>query len=242
MSEQNQNNSKNKSATSSSANNAANTPEASKPMQGAQAVHTSTWRKLLSKRWVFPALYMAAAAIILTLVWVYQDMNRPLDPNAETAQVDHTVVDSGTQVEGTVNEDAVEVVASNETLGWPVKDAQEVDVVMSFYDETASKEEQAAALIEFEQTFTPNVGIDLARKDQKSFDVLSAMSGKVIRAEQHPKKRLRGGSGSRRRHEDGLSKSGGCQSRQRRYGQEGRHARHGRTQRAGEGIGRARAL
>ncbi|WGU93713.1 M23 family metallopeptidase [Paenibacillus dendritiformis] len=187
MSEQNQNNSKNKSTTSSSANNAANTPEASKPIQGAQAVHTSTWRKLLSKRWVFPALYMAAAAIILTLVWVYQDMNRPLDPNAETAQVDQTVVDSGTQAEGTVNEDAVEVVASNETLGWPVKDAQEVDVVMSFYDETASKEEQAAALIEFEQTFTPNVGIDLARKDQKSFDVLSAMSGKVTRAEQHPK-------------------------------------------------------
>ncbi|MBN3523906.1 M23 family metallopeptidase [Paenibacillus apiarius] len=155
-------------------------------MQGAQAVQTSAWRKLLSKKWVFPALYMAAAAIILTLVWVYQDMNQqPLDPNKDATQVEQPV-DSGTLAEGKTNDEAVEVVASNETLGWPVADAQDVDVVMSFYDDQASKEEQAAAMVEYKQTFTPNVGIDLARKDQKGFDVLAAMSGKVIRAEQNP--------------------------------------------------------
>ncbi|WP_026011385.1 M23 family metallopeptidase [Paenibacillus sp. OSY-SE] len=186
MSEQNQN-SKNKSTTSSSATSATNTPEASKSMQGAQAVQTSAWRKLLSKKWVFPALYMAAAAIILTLVWVYQDMNQqPLDPNKDATQVEQQV-DSGTLAEGKTNDEAVEVVASNETLGWPVADAQDVDVVMSFYDDKASKEEQAAAMVEYKQTFTPNVGIDLARKDQKAFDVLAAMSGKVTRAEQNPK-------------------------------------------------------
>ncbi|MCE5169274.1 M23 family metallopeptidase [Paenibacillus profundus] len=156
-------------------------------MQGAQAVQTSAWRKLLSKKWVFPALYMAAAAIILTLVWVYQDMNQqPLDPNKDATQVEQQV-DSGTLAEGKTNDEAVEVVASNETLGWPVADAQDVDVVMSFYDDKASKEEQAAAMVEYKQTFTPNVGIDLARKDQKAFDVLAAMSGKVTRAEQNPK-------------------------------------------------------
>lgn len=28
---------------------------------------------MLAKKWVFPATYVAAAAIILTLMWVYQD-------------------------------------------------------------------------------------------------------------------------------------------------------------------------
>ena len=46
--------------------------EAPKTAQGAQST-TSTWKRLLAKKWVFPATYMAAAAIILTLMWVYQD-------------------------------------------------------------------------------------------------------------------------------------------------------------------------
>ncbi|EPY09528.1 MULTISPECIES: M23 family metallopeptidase [Paenibacillus] len=189
MSEQNQNqNSKNKTTMNTSTTSTANPSEASKSMQGAQAVHTSSWRKLLSKKWVFPALYMAAAAIILTLVWVYQDLNhKPLDPNKDATQAGQTIK-QGESTAGTTagtKEDAVEVVATNETLGWPVANSGDVDVVMPYYDEKASKEEQAAAMVQYKQTFTPNVGIDLARKDKQAFDVVAAMSGKVTRAEQH---------------------------------------------------------
>ncbi len=49
--------------------------EAPKTAQGAQST-TSTWKRLLAKKWVFPATYMAAAAIILTLMWVYQEPER----------------------------------------------------------------------------------------------------------------------------------------------------------------------
>ena len=46
--------------------------EAPKTVQGAQG-SPSAWKRLLAKKWVFPATYVAAAAIILTLMWVYQD-------------------------------------------------------------------------------------------------------------------------------------------------------------------------
>lgn len=186
MSGKNQNpNSKNQTSMNTSTTSTANPSGASKLMQGAQAVHQSSWRKLLSKKWVFPALYMAAAAIILTLVWVYQDMNhKPLDPNKEATQAGHTIKPVETTA-GTTNNDAVEVVATNEVLGWPVANSGDVHVVMPYFDEKASKDEQAAAMVQYKQTFTPNVGIDLARKDKQTFDVLAALSGKVTRVEQH---------------------------------------------------------
>lgn len=181
MSEQNQNSKVNKSTTSSS--NTPNTPEASK-LAGAQAVPTSGWRKLLSKKWAFPALYVAAAAIILTLVWVYQGSNlQPLQTSGTKTQVETT---QGTDAAAGTQEDVKAVVSNNETLGWPVEDVQGVDVVMGFFDAAASKEDQQRAVVEYKQTFTPNSGIDLARKDQKPFEVLAAMSGTVTRAEQHP--------------------------------------------------------
>jgi stage II sporulation protein Q len=41
-------------------------------------------------------------------------------------------------------------------------------------------------LVKYANTFWPHSGIDYARKDGKSFDVIAALSGKVIRVEQNP--------------------------------------------------------
>ncbi|MGZ9586299.1 peptidoglycan DD-metalloendopeptidase family protein [Paenibacillus marinisediminis] len=179
MSEQNQNSKQTNKSTTSSSNT--NTPEASK-LAGASAVPTSGWRKLLSKKWVFPALYIAAAALILTLVWVYQNEQTTTNPNPGAVQTEGKA-NTGN---GTTDEKVVEVVANNETLGWPVANAADVEVVMGFFDASASVEEQEKAMVEYKNTFTANSGIDLARKDKKEFDVLAAMSGKVTRAEAHP--------------------------------------------------------
>lgn len=181
MSEQNQNSKNNKSTTSSSTNST-NTPEAQK-LSGAQAVQTSGWRKLLAKKWVFPTVYIAAAAIILTLVWVYQGTQ--LDKQTSTT-AHETVSESTTDVTKETQEQAEEMVANNESLGWPVEDAQAINVVKGFYDEKASEEERIAATVKYNQTFSPNTGIDIAREDKQGFDVLAAMMGTVTRAEQHP--------------------------------------------------------
>lgn len=181
MSEQNQNSKQTNKTTTSSSNT--NTTEASK-LAGVSAVPTSGWKKLLSKKWVFPALYIAAAALIVTLVWVYQDQTQ-LTPNTDTQAVQsNNPVDSGKT--DAAQEDAQEVVANSETLGWPVANVQDVEVLMGFFDEKASQEEQEKAMVLYNQSYTPNIGIDLARKDKQDFDVLAAMSGKVSRVESNP--------------------------------------------------------
>ncbi|GIP47465.1 Stage II sporulation protein Q [compost metagenome] len=149
----------------------------------------SAWKRLLSKRWVYPAAYVAAAAIILTLVWVYQDAsNKPLDstPASVTDTVNLSGEEEAATEEGTKGEEATEVIASSEDLTWPVANVADVAVVKPFYEKEGSAEEHQAALVQYNDTFTPNTGIDLAREDRKPFEVTAAMSGKVTRVEEVP--------------------------------------------------------
>lgn len=160
---------------------------------GEPVVPASTWKKVLSKRWVYPAAYMAAAAIILTLVWVYQDASqKPLD--STPASVTDTVTLSGEQnltaeeilEDGTDGAEATETIAVAEDFAWPVANATEVVVVKPFYEKEGSAEEHQAALVQYNETFTPNTGIDLARQDNQSFEVRAALGGKVTRVEEVP--------------------------------------------------------
>ncbi|MDF2669100.1 MAG: stage sporulation protein, partial [Paenibacillus sp.] len=135
--------------------------------------------RLTAKKWVFPATYMAAAAIILTLMWVYQDSgSKPL--SEETAGLE---VNKPAQTDVSKNPDALAVAANTETMQWPVKTLGDVDVLMSFYDSKASSEVRQAAMVEYGDTLTPHMGVDLGRSDDKTFEVLAAGSGKVTRVE-----------------------------------------------------------
>lgn len=163
--------------------NQENTPKTNNGVPDSQA---SSWKKLLSKRWVYPAAYIAAAAIILTLVWVYQDASMQ-SAVKETNQVKETE-EGVVPTTGVLEEESVtnEVEGSSENLAWPVAAASEVNVVKPFYDSAATTDEKALALLEYDQTFIANAGIDLARADDQTFEVKAAMSGKVTRVEQHP--------------------------------------------------------
>ncbi|ASA24524.1 M23 family metallopeptidase [Paenibacillus donghaensis] len=163
--------------------NKPNHDESLKNKQGDSGAKPSSWNRIFSKRWVFPAVYTAAAAIILTLVWVYQDAGtKPL--NTDTAAV--------APQNGTANEaagaqtgpDALEVVASAESLVWPVANPAEVEVVKPYYDENGTEDNHVAAMVQYNDKFIPNVGIDIAREDNKPFDVKAALSGEVTRVEQ----------------------------------------------------------
>lgn len=166
--------------------------ESSKIAMGEPVVPVSAWKKVLSKRWVYPAAYMAAAAIILTLVWVYQDASqKPMDstpasvtdsvslPGSEDLLGQDQAVENG-------KDQATETIAVAEDLVWPVANAADVTVVKPFYDNEASAEDHEAALVHYNDTFIANTGIDLARKDNQSFEVTAAMGGKVTRVEEVP--------------------------------------------------------
>ncbi|WP_044481052.1 M23 family metallopeptidase [Paenibacillus antibioticophila] len=166
--------------------------ESPKIAMGEPVVQVSAWKKLLSKRWVYPAAYMAAAAIILTLVWVYQDASqKPLDSTPASVSEDGVVGTQDLMAEDNANEGlgedpAAQTVAVAEDLAWPVANMADVSVVKPFYDSEGSAEDHEAALVQYNDTFIANTGIDLARSDNESFEVTAALGGKVTRVEEVP--------------------------------------------------------
>jgi stage II sporulation protein Q len=141
------------------------------------------WRKLLAKRWLFPVMYVAVAGIMLTLMWVYQqDMTDTVNQTEVGAVAKNDVVNGDQQ---TAKEQTLATNKPLETMIWPYLPDTPIQVVMSFYDMGAPVAARQQALVEYDRTFIPHTGVDFARKDQKPFPVLSALSGTVTRIETH---------------------------------------------------------
>lgn len=146
------------------------------PKSSEGVAQTSAWKRLLAKKWVFPATYMAAAAIIVAIIWLYQGPKLG-DSKVVTTDESHDV---------SKNPDAQEVIAQSEPMQWPVKDTNEVQPTMHFYDEKGTNEEKEAAMYEFDNTWQAHVGTDFATADDKTFEVLAALGGKVTLVDQLP--------------------------------------------------------
>lgn len=156
------------------------------PKSAHGAGKTSGWKRLLAKKWVFPATYMAAAAIILTLMWVYTDSGVKQLSEADLG-LDVTNTQSEPTASGTPEKPgALAVTAPAETMQWPVANRDGVEVLMQFFDSKAPSDVRQAAMIEYGDTLTPHIGVDFARQDDQPFDVVAVMSGKVSRVEKDP--------------------------------------------------------
>ncbi|MDR9796990.1 M23 family metallopeptidase [Aeribacillus pallidus] len=134
----------------------------------------SKFQQFFRKKWVFPAIYLVSAAVILTAVLWYQAI-RNNDANDLST-------DDGTDV--SYNEDqSVEVNQSVENFKMPAIDPDAVKVVTNFYDFNSSEKEQETALVFHNNTYHPNQGIDIASNDGKAFEVTASLSGTVAKAE-----------------------------------------------------------
>lgn len=149
------------------------------------AAKPSGWKRLFSRRWVFPAAYMAAAAVIVTLLWLNAERNAGTEQTVSGLPGVEDTADL-TPAEVAESPEAAPVVANGETFRWPVEEMDSFTTVMAFYDAKASEADREAAIIEHDNTFFPHTAIDLARKDGKEFEVVAALSGKVTAAEQTP--------------------------------------------------------
>ncbi|RUS49192.1 M23 family metallopeptidase [Cohnella sp. AR92] len=156
--------------------------EASKPNAGAPQPQSSGLKRLFSKRWVFPAVYMAAAAIIVTILWLNgaggkEDPQKPVSGQPSI----------GSEEAGATNsQESVEAAVPGESLKLPYQDSKDMVVKLPYYNENGSAEERQAAVVEYDNQFTAHSGLDYARKDGKTFEVLAALSGKVTVAEKSP--------------------------------------------------------
>lgn len=155
------------------------TPEPAETGNGAEAAAPSGWSKLLGKRWIFPAIYMVAAAIILSLIWTYQNnaFKKADDPGTNPG----TVINPAGEDDGSLPATA----PTPEPMRWPVVDYNELQVLVPYYDENGTNDVKQAALVEYGETIVPHVGIDFAQPDNQTFDVLAALSGTVTTVEKH---------------------------------------------------------
>jgi len=144
------------------------------------------WKKLLGKKWTYPAIYMIAAALILTLMWWYQDPNEyPITQEELGLQTE----ESGTVTEEVSMDNFGEAIAVSqpvEKMAWPVESTTDIQVRMEFFDENATEEEMAGAIVRYDNELWPHAGIDIVAADEKPFQVVAALNGEVTRAEKDP--------------------------------------------------------
>ncbi|KYD33842.1 hypothetical protein B4114_2852 [Geobacillus stearothermophilus] len=133
-------------------------------------------KRFFRKRWVFPAIYLSCAALIVAGALWFQVGKQ------EKSGENDTVKNGTAQQENP----AVPVNETVENIAMPVLDPNAVQVKTPFYDDNASEQEQEAALVFYDHTYHPNQGIDLVRQDGKTFDVTAALSGTVTKAEKDP--------------------------------------------------------
>jgi stage II sporulation protein Q len=138
---------------------------------------TSKWRKFAKKRWIYPAVYLGFAALVVAAVlWMQSGDELSIDqPKENDSAEDSFVYDGG--------EESVPVTQSTEVIKWPVENKDAVHISKQFYDAEASAEEQEAALVYYNNTYRPSTGINIKSESGENFAVTAAMSGQVVQAE-----------------------------------------------------------
>ncbi|TCP65923.1 M23 family metallopeptidase [Baia soyae] len=129
------------------------------------------WKRLLTKKWFFPAVYLTVVAIVLGGVWLVQGtVSKDVSKNMPSID---TIL-------------PVEKPSTAEMMGMPVASNSEVTVTKKFYDEKMTSKDKELALINYQGTFYRNTGVNFARKDGKTFDVVATLGGTVTRVETNP--------------------------------------------------------
>ncbi|WP_027415191.1 M23 family metallopeptidase [Aneurinibacillus terranovensis] len=159
--------------------------EEQKQSSPVQKVKVGGWKRILGKRWTFPALYMGIAAIILASIMWYQG-SKQYSINRMDAGIPAKQGTKDQTAQLTEPQQAVPVAQTDKPFIWPVKEAAQTQTVMNYFDASADKKEQEAALVQYDHSYWPNTGLDIAAKDKKAFDVIASADGKVTKAERDP--------------------------------------------------------
>ncbi|WP_062052591.1 M23 family metallopeptidase [Bacillus sp. JCM 19034] len=133
-------------------------------------------QNFLRKRWVLPAIYLVAAALVISAVLMMQSGDDTAAP--ETGMDSEDIVQ-----DHPYGEEALPVTSMSERVKMPFENEHDMNIVGYFYDVHATAEEQQEALVYYNNEYYPNKGMDFAHVDGESFDVVAALTGTVVRAE-----------------------------------------------------------
>jgi len=138
------------------------------------------WSRIFRKKWFFPAVYITVAAILLTVVVWYQNMDNQIpDANENQEASDHYTPDL-------YDEDAEAVMEQTENIKMPVTDQEKAEIVTKFYDTNADQEDKENALVFHNNRYYQSTGIDIKLDDDEPFDVVASLSGTVEEVKEDP--------------------------------------------------------
>jgi len=135
------------------------------------------WKRIFRKKWFFPALYLTVAALLLAAVVWYQTTTN------QTAQEDQAQ-EENTPVAN--EEDTIPVMEQSESIGMPVANEDQAEIVTTFYDYNNTAEEQENALILYNNRYYQSTGVDIASGDGETFDVTASLTGTVEEVKEDP--------------------------------------------------------
>ncbi|UFU01438.1 M23 family metallopeptidase [Radiobacillus kanasensis] len=143
-------------------------------------------KRVFRKKWFFPALYLTMAALLLTGVLWYQNLesqNPIAGDEPESEKTGDSVTGNGPLGE---EPESQPVMDQEEVLKMPIKEESQAQIVTKFYDYDAEAEAQEKALVLYDNKYYQSKGLDIASSDGKAFDVAASLSGTVTEVEQDP--------------------------------------------------------
>lgn len=138
------------------------------------------WSQLLKKKWFFPAVYITIAAVLLTVVVWYQNVDNQIDDVAKEVEDDYVpnMHDD--------DKDSEAVMDQQETIKMPIEENEKAEIVTKFYDYEAKEEEQQEGLILYNDRYYQSTGIGIKKEDDSTFDVVASLSGEVVEVKEDP--------------------------------------------------------
>ncbi|MFC4024987.1 peptidoglycan DD-metalloendopeptidase family protein [Oceanobacillus longus] len=138
------------------------------------------WSRIYRKKWFFPAVYLTIAALLLSVVVWYQNMDNQI-PDATD---DQELTDNYSPVLD--EQEAEPVIDQQELIQMPVANMDQAEIVTKFFDYNAEQADRENALIEYNNRFYQSTGVDIASANAETFDVIAAISGTVEEVKEDP--------------------------------------------------------
>ena len=138
------------------------------------------WSRIYRKKWFFPALYLTIAAVLLSVVVWYQNLDNQITDTTETENL-------GEEYIPIPNEEGAEpVIEQQELIQMPLENSDQAEIVTKFFDYSAEQEDRENALVLYNNRFYQSTGVDITSADAETFDVVAALSGTVEEVKEDP--------------------------------------------------------
>lgn len=138
------------------------------PVKSAGEQPTVKTRRVMSKRWIYPAIYLGAAALIIGLMYAKTQMG---------GGGPQPTADNGSTQSSTT-------AAQSVSYQWPVMGSpSSYKIPLGFFPVKGSEKQQASALVFYDKGYYPHEGIDIQSANKKAFQVTAAASGVVTKVD-----------------------------------------------------------